>query len=117
MSACQALSVAALGAAPLELGEQLAQEGARVGQDAEIGRIVAAELGRIDVDMDQLGLREIPRIAGQPGRGRAVVEARADGDDQIGAAAGFVGRIGAVAADEAERQRIGHVEAAHAVGR
>ncbi len=52
--------------AVLELGQKLAQEGARVGQDAEVGRIVAAELLRIDVDMDQLGVREVPRIAGQP---------------------------------------------------
>ena len=38
-------------------------------------------------------------------------------DHHVGAAARLVGRIGAVAADEAQRQRVGHVEAAHAVGR
>ena len=36
---------------------------------------------------------------------------------EVGAAPRLVGRIGAVAADETERQRIRHVEAAHAVGR
>ena len=56
--------IAALGRAALQLGQQLAQEGARVGEDAEVGRIVAAELVRVDVDVDQLGVREIPRVAG-----------------------------------------------------
>ena len=56
MSACQAFSASpGLGAAPLDLGQQLAQEGARVGQNADVGRIIAAELGRVDVDVDQLG--------------------------------------------------------------
>ena len=118
MSACQAFSASPrLRRAPLQLGQHLAQEGARVGQDGEVGRIVAAELVMVDVDVDQLGVREVPGIARQPGRGRAVVEARADGHHHVGAAAGLVGGIGAVAADEAERQRVGHVEAAHAVGR
>ena len=106
-----------LGATPLQLGKKLAQEGARVGEDAEVRRIIAAELGRIDVDMDELCVRKIPRIAGHPRRRRAVVEARADGDHHVRPAAGFVGGKRAVAPDEAERQRIGHVDAAHAVGR
>jgi hypothetical protein len=57
----------------------------------------------IDIDMDQLRLREIPGIAGHPGRGGPIVEARADGQHQIGMTAGLIGGIGAVAADEAER--------------
>ena len=105
MSASHALVAPSLRAAALELGEQLTQERARIGEDAEIGRIIAAKLGRIDVDMDELGVRKIPRIARHPRRGRTIVEARADGDDDIGAAAGFVGRKRAVSADEAERQR------------
>ena len=105
------------GAAPLQLGKKLAQEGARIGEDAKVRRIIAAELGRVDVDMDEFCVRKIPRIAGHPRRRRAIVEAPADGDDHVGSPAGFVGRKRAVAPDEAERQRIGHVDAAHAVGR
>ena len=58
--------------------EQLAHEHLRVGDHAERRRIVAAEFLRIDVDVDQLRLREIPRIAGMPTRRGPVVEARAD---------------------------------------
>ena len=65
MSASHSL-VLWFGAAPIELGEKLAQEGARVGEDAEVRRIIAAELGRIDVDMDEFCVRKIPRIAGHP---------------------------------------------------
>ena len=57
---------AALMAAPLDLGEQLPDEGARIGENADIGRIVAAEFGRIEIDVNQLAVREIPRIARQP---------------------------------------------------
>src|SRR5262249_19845179 len=68
------LGFARRGAAAVELSEQLAQEGARVGEHAEIGRIVAPELGRIgareagriETDRDQLAVGEVPRIAGQP---------------------------------------------------
>ena len=116
MSASQGFIASRLGAAALDLGQQLPQEGARIGEHADVGRVIAAKLVRIDVGVDQLGGWKIPRIARHPGRGRTVVEAGADGDHQIGAAAGFVGRIGAVTADEAERQWIAHVEAAHAVG-
>ena len=103
--------------AVLDLGQQLAQEGARVGQDAERRRVVAAELGVIEVDVDQLRAPEIPGIARQPGGRRAVVEAGAERHHEVGVAAGLVRLIGAVAADEAERQLVRHVEAAHAVGR
>ena len=98
------------------LGEELAQERARIGQDAEVGRVVAADLRMIDIDMHQLRRREIPRVARHPRGCRTIVEARADGDDEIGVPAGLVRRVGAVPADEAERERIAHVEAAHAVG-
>src|SRR6185312_3520928 len=93
--------IAALGAAPVDLGKDLAQERARIRENAEIGRIVAAKLGWVDVDVDQLAVREIPRIARHPRRGRAVVETRADRDHYVGVAASFVGGIRAVAADEA----------------
>ena len=82
----------ARGLRSFQLGQKLAQEGARVGENADVRRIVAAKLRRIDIDMDELGVREIPRIARHPGRGRAVVEARADRDHQVGMAAGLVRR-------------------------
>jgi len=46
--------------ATLDLGQGLAQEGTRVGQDRKRRRVVAPELGVVDVDMDQFGLGEIP---------------------------------------------------------
>ena len=66
MSASQALVASRFRAAAFDLGQQLAQERARVGEDADVGRIIAAELVGVDVDVDQLGLREIPRIARHP---------------------------------------------------
>ena len=47
----------------------------------------------------------------------AVVKARAQRDHQIGAAARLVGGEGTVATDEAQGQRVGAADAAHAVGR
>ena len=90
---------------------------ARVRNDAEIDRIVAADLGHVDIHLDQLRGGKVPGIALDPGRGGAIVEARADHQHKVGVAAGLVGRIGAVAADEAERKSVRHRQAAHAVGR
>ena len=93
--------------APLrQQAEQLAHEHLRVGDDAERRRIVAADLLRVDVDVDQLRRREIPRVARDPatttsGR-RSARRPRSAGR----VPARLVGRIGAVAADEAERERI-----------
>ncbi len=67
--------------------------------------------------MNELAVREIPGIARQPGRGGAVVEAGAHGDDEVGAPARLVRRVRAIAADETQRQRVGHVEAAETVRR
>ena len=98
-------------------GQELRGEHLGVGDDAERRRIVAPELLRIDVDVQELRLREIPRIAGMPGRRRAVVEARADRDHQVGVPARLVRRVGPVAADEAQRQRIVGGHATHRIGR
>src|SRR5207245_8657297 len=92
----------ALGRAGVQLAENLSQKRARIGDDAEIRRIIAADLVRIDVDVDELAVGEIPGVAGQPRGGGAVVEARADGDDEVRTPARLVRRIGAVATDEAE---------------
>ena len=97
--------------------EQLAREDLHIGDEAEVGRVVAAQLLRIDVHVHQPRLGEVPGVALVPARRAAVVEARAQGDHQVGAAAGLVGREGPVAADEAQRQRVVAADAAHAVGR
>ena len=107
----------ALQAPGIELGQQLAQERPRVGEDADIGRIVATKLGGIEIDVDQFGGWEVPGITRKPRRGRPVVEPRPEGKNEIGAAASLVRRIGTVAANKAERQRIVHIQAAHAVRR
>src|SRR5262249_32330000 len=101
----------------LKRGKELAQEGASVGNNRQIGRIIAAEFSGIDVYVNEFGSGEIPRISRQPGRRGGVVEWRPDREYEIGAATRLVGRKGAVAADKAERQRIGHIDATHAVGR
>ena len=108
------------GAARLALregGDELRGKDLGVGDDAQRGRIVAAELLRVEVDVDEPGLREVPRVARMPARGGTVVETRADGEHEVGVASGLVGRIRAVAADEAERERIVGGHAAHAVRR
>ena len=46
--------------ASFQLGKKLPQKGSRIGKDAEIRRIVAANLVCIDVDMNELAVREVP---------------------------------------------------------
>src|SRR5947207_743193 len=65
----------------------------------------AAQLGRVDVDLDQPGRRDRVGIAGQPGAGGAVIEPGAEREDHVGAAGRAVGLVGAVAAGRAEVQR------------
>jgi hypothetical protein len=67
---CQAAllqRITALQRAALHLGQHLAQEGAGVGEDRQVRWIVATELVVVDVDMNQLAVREVPGIAGHPG--------------------------------------------------
>ena len=64
--------------AAVEFGEHLAQEGAHVGHQPERDRIIAADLVRIDVDMNELGRRNGEGVAGNPRTRGAVVEARAE---------------------------------------
>ena len=59
------------------------------------GRHVLGDLGRVDVDVDELGARrELRQLAGDP-----IVEASADGDDQVRLVHRVVGRPGAVHAE------------------
>ncbi len=76
------------------------------------GRLdVLADLGRVDVDVDDaLGLRR----EGRELAGDAVVEARPDGDQQVALVDGVVGGHGAVHAEHAERERMPAREAAQA---
>ena len=50
----------------LKLGSELAQEGARIGDNGEIGRIITAEFGGIDIDVNEFGDGEIPGTSRQP---------------------------------------------------
>ena len=50
----------------LELGNELAQEGSRIGNDGKIGRIIAAKLGGVDIDVNEFGNGKIPGISRQP---------------------------------------------------
>ena len=52
--------------APVEFRQHLAQEGPHVRHQAERDRIVAADLLRIDVDVDELGRRDGERVARNP---------------------------------------------------
>jgi len=87
------------------LGQEF-QARLRVAQDAVFGRVVAADLARVDVDLDQARWRDGQRVAIEPGAGRAVIEGKADGEDDIGVARRVVRRIGAVAPRRAEGQRV-----------
>ena len=97
--------------------QHLLDESARIGQYPQVRRVVAADLGVVHVDMDEFGSRDVPRVARHPRGGGAIVEASADGDDQVAITARLVGLVGPVAADEAQRQHVPHVEAPHAVRR
>ena len=88
----------------LELGQHLTQEGAHPPSARATG--YCGRSRRIDVDVDELGRRDRERIAGEPGARRAVVEAHAEREQHVGRARGVVGLIGAVAGDEAERERM-----------
>ena len=61
------------------LGRQAGQDVLGVADDRDVSRHVLGDLGRIDVDVDELGpRRELRQLAGDP-----VVKACPDGDDQI----------------------------------
>ena len=103
--------------AAVELGVDLPQEGADIGHEAERHRIVARDLVRIDVDMDQLGRRDGEGVAGDPGAGGAVVEAHAERQQHVGLARGVIGLIRPVARHEPEMERMAAVDGALAARR
>ena len=70
----------------------------RVADDRDVRRDVLGDLRRVDVDVDELGPRgELGQLAGD-----AVVEAGADGHDQVGLVHRVVGRARAVHAEHAQ---------------
>ena len=73
-----------------------------VADDRHVGVAVLGDLGRVDVGVDDLGLgRERRQLAGDP-----VVEAGAEGDEQVGLLQGGDGGDRAVHARHAEVQRV-----------
>ena len=69
----------------------------------DVGAAHLAQLGGVDVDVDDLGVGGEGRdLAGDP-----VVEAAAEGDQQVGLLHGGDGRVVAVHAGHAEAQRDG----------
>ena len=81
-----------LGAGLAQLGDERGQHWLGVADDGHVDRLVLADLGGIDVDVDDLGLaREGRELAGH-----AVVEAHAHRDEQVGLGDRVVGVLGAV---------------------
>ena len=77
-----------------------------VAEDRDVGDVVAVDLGRIDVDLDVLG------ALARPHHRRVLLEAAADGEDDVGAlapalVAGSEPVGGAAEAADAERERDG----------
>ncbi len=82
--------------------DHLLDDEAAVADNRHVRPAHLAELGGVDVDMDDLGLRrEARRPPGHP-----VVEAAAEGDQQIGLLHGGDGGVVAVHARHAEAQRV-----------
>ena len=61
--------------------EQAREHGDRIAFERDLGRVVGAEHGRIDVDVDQVGGRLVAVAAG-----RDLAEARADGEQAVAVA-------------------------------
>src|SRR3972149_2062596 len=96
-----------------EAPQECREEVARVGHDAEVGVHVLADLGAIDVDVDDSGVRrEGARLAGD-----AVVEAAADAHEQVAVLDRLVDVHPAVHPGVAQRQRVALVDVADAAER
>ena len=84
----------------LEHRVQLTEHGLDVADDRDVHMDVLADGRRVDVDVDDLGLRaELRYLAGDP-----VVEPGPDGDDEVRKVDRHVGGVGAVHPHHAERQ-------------
>ena len=90
------------------LGRQPRDDVLGVADDRDVSRHVLGDLGRVDVDVDELGPRgELAQLARDP-----VVEASADRDDQVGLVHGVVGRARAVHPEHPEPLLVGRREGA-----
>src|SRR5437762_2854348 len=78
----------------------------RGGDDPELGRIVAADLLRVDVDVDQFRGRDVVRVARHPRRAVDVGEAAAEREDHVGVPRGLRRRVLAPAAGDPEVERV-----------
>jgi hypothetical protein len=95
-------------------GDQLVDDVPRVAHDRDVGVPVLADLGRVDVGVHDLGVRgERVELAGDP-----VVEAGAQGDQQVGLLQRVHGRDRAVHAGHAQvlRVRVGERAERHQRG-
>ena len=99
-----------LGRHRLDLRQERLQNALHVADDRHLHGDVLADLGRIDVHVDDPGKRR----EGGHVAGNAVVETHAQGDQQIRGLDRLVRVLPAVHPDEAERERIGLVHGAHA---
>ena len=89
---------------------QILQGLADIGDDRQMSHLVLVDLGRIDVDVDDLAvLGELADLAGD-----AVVEAHAKRQQQVGVVDGVVGVNGAVHAEHLQAQEMLAGEAAQA---
>ena len=95
-------------------GDQLLDDDPAVADDRHVGPADLAQLGRVDVDVDDLGVgREGRHLAGHP-----VVEAAAEGDQQVGLLHGRDRGVVAVhpGHPEAQRMAVGKGAAGHEGG-
>ncbi len=89
---------------------QVLQGLADVADDRQVGDLVLVDLRRVDVDVDDLAvLGELAHLAGD-----AVVEADAEGQQQVGVVDGVVGVDGAVHAEHVQAEEVLAGEAAQA---
>ena len=73
-----------------------------VAHDRHVRRAVLADLGGIDIDVDDFGVRR----EGGEAAGDAVVEAHAEGDQQVGIGHRHIGGVAAVHAGHADEVRM-----------
>src|SRR5204863_537073 len=66
----------------------------QIGDGADLHRVVAADLGRVDVDVHEARRREIERVLGLPGAAVGFGEARAEAENPVGRAALLVDEPG-----------------------
>ena len=89
-------------AAAVEHRQRLLQ----VGDGAEFDRIVATDLGGVDVDVDQLRRGNVERVLAFPGTAVGFLEAGAEAENVVRVAATVVDVLRAPETGHAERQRM-----------